>query len=81
MVNIINRERASKDELNTVKSWLETLNNRVKHLSIFSGEIVDYLGPRVQDDEGKKLVKLQAEFKVVNKMIQKRDLAGDEARL
>ena len=42
---------------------------------------MDYLGPRVQDDEGKKLMKLQAEFKVVNKMIQKRDLAGDEARL
>ena len=45
LVNNINRERASLGQLLQVKNQLETLNDRIKHLCVISGEIVDNLDP------------------------------------
>lgn len=80
-IHQINRERASVDQLNEVKNQMETLNDRLKHLSVISGEIVKNIGPKFKDDEGMRHLKLQKDFKLVNTLIQNKELSGDNKHL
>lgn len=64
-----------------LKSQIEVLNDRLKHLSMISGEIVDNLGPQHQDNEGMSYFKLKTNYKLVNQLIQRRQLDGQKSSL
>ena len=68
-VNRINMERASLAQVNEVKNCLRALNDRLKSLSVISGEIVQNMGPKYRDDEGTRFIKLQRNFNLINQLI------------
>lgn len=57
-LNKVSLEKTSVAQMNQLKMWLETFNDRLKHLSVIQGQIVDNMQPTLANDREIKLEQL-----------------------